>query len=109
MVPMRRGYAGSDGASIADDSGSCDNANHSKSAEEASIDVAAVIKYIKGLSYANSNKILLVGVSTGGLTALATASLNVDGVQGAINFAGGRGGKNAKNISGFACNEPNLI
>jgi dienelactone hydrolase len=109
VVPMRRGYAGSDGASIADSIGSCTRPDYSSSAREASRDTAAIISYVKSLPYADRQSILLVGASAGGFTSLATASLNIDGVIGAINFAGGQGGSSRSEPSGHACNEQRLI
>jgi dienelactone hydrolase len=109
VVPMRRGYAGSDGASIADSIGSCTNPDYSSSAREASRDIAAIITYVKSLPYADPQSILLVGASAGGFTSLATASLNIEGVIGAINFAGGQGGSSRTEPSGHACNEQKLV
>jgi dienelactone hydrolase len=109
VVPMRRGYAGSDGVSIADSIGSCSKPDYSSSAREASRDIAAVINYVKGLAYADTQRILLVGTSSGGFTSLAVASLNIEGVIGAINFAGGQGGSSRSESSGHACNEQTLI
>lgn len=109
VVPMRRGYAGSDGATIADSIGSCSHPDYSSSAREASKDIAAVIRYVKGLSYADTRQILLVGTSTGGVASLATASLNIEGVIGVINFAGGNGGLSPSEPYGHACNEQKLI
>ncbi len=109
VVPMRRGYAGSDGAWITDGIGSCSNPDYSSAAREASKDMAAVISYIKSLPYADAQSILLVGTSTGGFISLAAASLNIEGVIGAINFAGGHGGSSRSEHSGHACNEQRLI
>lgn len=109
VVPMRRGYAGSDGAAIADSIGPCSHADYSSSAGEASKDIAAIISYVKGLPYADTQSILLVGTSTGGFASLATASLNIEGVVGVINFAGGNGGLSHSEPYGHACNEQRLI
>jgi dienelactone hydrolase len=109
VVPMRRGYAGSDGTSIADSIGSCSNPDYSSSAREASEDIKAVISYVKSLAYADTRRILLVGTSSGGFTSLAVASLNIEGVIGAINFAGGQGGASRTESSGHACSEQRLI
>ncbi|MGD0886023.1 MAG: CocE/NonD family hydrolase [Thermodesulfovibrionales bacterium] len=109
VVPMRRGYAGSDGASIADSIGSCSNPDYSSSAREASKDIAAVISYVKSLAYADTQRILLVGISSGGFSSLAAASLNIEGVIGAINFAGGQGGASRTEASGHACDEKRLV
>ncbi len=109
VVPMRRGYAGSDGASIADHIGSCSNPDYSSSAREASRDIAAVIGHVKGLPFVDGRNILLVGISSGGFASLAAASLNIDGVIGAISFAGGQGGLSRTEYPGHACNEQSLI
>jgi len=109
VVPMRRGYAGSDGASIADSIGSCNHPDYSSSAREASRDIASIVSYVKGLPYADTQRILLVGTSTGGFASLATASLNIEGVIGVINFAGGHGGLSRSEPYGHACNEQRLI
>ena len=109
VVPMRRGYAGSDGTYIADNIGSCSNPDYSSSARESSRDIAAVIRYVKGLSFADSRSILLAGISSGGFASLAAASLNIDGVIGAISFAGGQGGLSRTEYQGYACNEQRLV
>ncbi len=109
VVPMRRGYAGSDGAWIADSIGSCSDPDYSSSAREASKDIAAIISYVKSLPYVNRQSILLVGTSAGGFTSLAAASLNIEGVIGVINFAGGEGGLSRSEPPGHACNEQKLI
>jgi dipeptidyl aminopeptidase/acylaminoacyl peptidase len=109
VVPMRRGYAGSDGAWIADSIGSCSNPDYSSSAREASRDIAAIISYVKSLPYADAQRILLVGTSSGGFTSLAAASLNIEGVIGVFNFAGGQGGLSRSEPYGHACHEQRLI
>jgi len=45
---------------------------------EASKDLIEVINYVKSLTYADKQSILLVGISSGGFTSLATASLNIE-------------------------------
>jgi len=109
VVPMRRGYAGSDGVVIADSIGSCSQPDYSSSAREASKDLIEVINYVKSLTYVDKQSILLVGISSGGFTSLATASLNIEGVIGVINFAGGQGGASRTEYPGHACNEQRLI
>ena len=109
VVPMRRGYAGSEGASIADSIGSCSSPDYVSSAREGASDIAAVISYVKKLSYADAGSILLVGTSSGGFTSLAAASLNIEGVIGVINFSGGQGGLSQLAPTGHACEEESLI
>jgi dienelactone hydrolase len=109
VVPMRRGYAGSDGAWIADSIGSCSDPDYASSAREASRDIAAIISYVKSLPYADAQRILLVGTSSGGFASLAAASLNLEGVIGVVNFAGGQGGLSRSERYGHACHEQRLI
>jgi len=109
VVPMRRGYAGSDGARIAEDIGPCSDPAYAASAREASRDISSIIRYVKSLPYADAKRILLVGTSAGGFTSLATASLNIEGVVGVINFAGGEGGSSRTEPEGHACMEQRLI
>jgi len=109
VVPMRRGYAGSDGASIADSIGSCDRPDYASSAREASKDIEAVIQYVKTLPYADTERILLVGTSGGGFSSLAVASLNIEGVMGVINVSGGLGGASRTEPAGHACSEQCLV
>lgn len=109
VVPMRRGYAGSDGSTAADSIRSCGNPDYASSAREASRDMVAVISYVKSLTYADAQRILLVGTSSGGFASLAVASFNIEGVIGAINFAGGQGGGSQTEPAGCACREQRLI
>ncbi len=109
VVPMRRGYGGSDGVTIAESIESCTDPDYALSAQEATKDVSTVIDFVKTLAYADRQSILLVGISSGGFTSLATASLNIEGVIGVINFAGGQGGVPRMEVVGHACNEERLI
>jgi dienelactone hydrolase len=109
VVPMRRGYAGSDGSWIADSIGSCSDPDYFSSAREATRDLVAIISYVKSLPYADAQRILLVGTSSGGFTSLAAASLNIEGVIGVFNFAGGQGGLSRSEPYGHACHEQRLI
>jgi dienelactone hydrolase len=46
------------------------------------------------MPYIDTSRGLIVGQSFGGQTAIAAASLNIDGVVAAVNFSGGSGGGN---------------
>jgi pimeloyl-ACP methyl ester carboxylesterase len=106
---MRRGYAGSDGAGIADRIGSCNNPDYASAASEGAKDLMSVIAFVKGLDFIDPKNILLAGTSSGGFASLAAASLNVEGVVGVINFSGGQGGLGRAVPSGHACCEQSLI
>lgn len=65
--------------------------NYTKSGLEAAKDLKAAIDYMKNKSYVDTERIILLGQSTGGHSVIATGSLGIHGVIGVINFAGGRG------------------
>lgn len=54
--------------------------------------VLAAVAWAQSQPWARRDRILLVGHSTGGLTTIATAATNPEGVIASINFAGGMGG-----------------
>lgn len=56
----------------------------------------AVLEYAKARPYVDATRGVLVGQSYGGATTVALAAKNIDGVKGAINFAGGGGGDPAR-------------
>jgi dienelactone hydrolase len=64
--------------------------------------VLATLAWTRSQSWADDDRILLVGHSTGGFTTIATAATNPPGVKAAINFAGGMGG-NAGGSPGQSC------
>lgn len=58
---------------------------------EAAKDLRAAVDYAKSRQDVEKTKIVLLGQSTGGHSVIATGSLNLEGICGIINFAGGRG------------------
>jgi X-Pro dipeptidyl-peptidase (S15 family) len=54
--------------------------------------VLATLDWARAQSWANKEKILLVGQSVGGLTTIGVGAKNPPGVVGLINFSGGGGG-----------------
>ena len=51
--------------------------------------VRAAIEHLKGRSYVDPHRILVIGQSHGGLTTMAFGSVPVEGVVGLVNFSGG--------------------
>jgi dienelactone hydrolase len=92
VVPMRRGY-GSTGGGWAEGTGSCANPGYFNAGIASSQDIAAVIAYMDRQPFVDPKRIVLIGHSAGGWAALASASRNLDGVIGVVNFAGGLGGR----------------
>jgi dienelactone hydrolase len=104
VIPMRRGYADSEGA-YAEDSGPCDNRDYANSGLTSANDIGAVLRYFRDQAFIDRNHIILAGQSTGGFASLATASRNPPGVIGVLNFAGGRGSSAPDHV----CQEDRLV
>lgn len=82
-LPMRQGFSRSGGAYIG---GGCNvQANGLMQAE----DVTAALDYLTRQSYVDSERIVVIGQSHGGLSTMAFSAIGYPGVRGVINFAGG--------------------
>lgn len=92
FVPTRVGYGVTGGPDV-EYSGKCSDRDYPPAYEVAAQQSLAVIAYAKTLPYVDPAKGLVVGSSFGGATAIALAAKNVPGVVGAVNFAGGGGGR----------------
>jgi dienelactone hydrolase len=92
VVPMRRGYAKSEG-DCTEDFRNCDNVDLYEAGLESARDLLATVRFTQTLSYIDGSKLLLAGHSAGGFASLAAASREVDGLLGVINFAGARGSR----------------
>jgi dienelactone hydrolase len=104
VIPMRRGYAQSEGG-WAEDSGKCSNADYYDASLSGARDILATVNYLRDFSYVDGSRIILAGYSVGGFDSLAAAGEGFEGLLGIINFSGGRG--SAK--PGSICNEDNLV
>ncbi len=91
LVPTRVGYGVSGGPDV-EDTSACNNKDYPRGFEVAARQTLAVLDYAKSQPYIDITRGLLVGQSFGGATSVALAAKNLDGVKGAINFAGGSGG-----------------
>ena len=91
VQPLRVGY-GEKGPDV-EFSGPCGARNYPPVYEAAAVQTLRVIEYAKALHYIDPANGLVVGQSFGGTTAAAIAAKNVAGVKGAVNFAGGGGGR----------------
>jgi dienelactone hydrolase len=82
-MPMRRGFSKSGGAYIA---GGCNIRSNGVLQAE---DIRDVIAVLSKRTDVDAQRIVVAGQSHGGLTVMALGTLNVPGVRGLINFAGG--------------------
>ena len=92
FVPTRVGYGPTGGPDV-DDEEACNNPQYTYAFDVTSLQVQKVIEFAKTKDYVDGTKIVVAGVSYGGTTAIAAAARNIPGVVGAINFAGGGGGR----------------
>lgn len=90
-VPIRVGYGATGGEDI-EDSGACNRKNYPPVYLAAAVQTLKVLDVLRERADVAKDRAIVMGQSFGGATAIAVASLNPDGVQGAINFAGGGGG-----------------
>lgn len=91
MFVVRRGFGNSSAPYTESPLYSNKTRNYTKAGLEAAIDLQAAIEFMKSQDYIDSKHIILMGQSTGGHSVIATGSLNIEGVTGIVNFAGGRG------------------
>jgi dienelactone hydrolase len=89
-VVIRRGYGFSEGTWV-ESSGPCERKDYVGSTRAAADDVLAALRRLQGESWVDPDRVVLVGVSTGGFTSLAAAASNPRGVLGVVSFAGGKG------------------
>lgn len=107
VLPQRRGH-GATGGDLIESRGNCSDPHHMESGLVASDDIAAAIAFMAKQDFVKPAGAIVVGISTGGWAALATASRNVPGVAGVVNIAGGRGGY-AYGAAGAVCQKAELI
>ena len=99
VAPVRIGYGQTGGPDLEDSgtkfkSGVCTTTSpdFDKVATNAAKSVTTFLDWLHKQDWADNNKIMLEGQSVGGLTTVKLGSLNLPGVLGYVNFAGGSGG-----------------
>lgn len=105
IVPMRRGYAGSEGEWAEGGGGPCERSNWYLAGRESARDIRAAVEFMQGRPFIDPGRLVLVGQSAGGFGVLALAAEGVDGLRGVVNFAGGRGSP----LAGKNCSPSNLV
>jgi dienelactone hydrolase len=104
VIPMRRGYAGSEGE-FAEGGGPCNRADWYRAGRESAKDIRAAVEFMQARPFIDRSRVLLVGQSAGGFGVLALAAEGLEGLTGVINFAGGRGSPQP----GKNCSPENVI
>jgi len=100
IAPIRPGYGATGGNDIEASNSRFNLQTHEclghpefeQAAKNAADVVTEIIKWGREQAWANHNKVILVGVSVGGLTSIALGARSLPGVVGYINFSGGHGG-----------------
>jgi len=87
LVPMRRGRGASGGDYL--ERYDCDRAILLAGVDRAVADMDAVIAYVSAQSWADTSRLLLGGMSRGGLLSVVYPSRRPTTAKGVINFAGG--------------------
>jgi len=87
LIPMRRGRGASEGDYL--EQYDCDTALLSRGVDRAVQDLDAVMAFVGQQTWVDRERLLLAGMSRGGLLSIVYASVRQTGARGVINFAGG--------------------
>jgi dienelactone hydrolase len=88
---MRRGFGRSEGRFTEGLTGTCNNRDYLAVGRIAAEDVTGALATLRGEPWADPDRVLLLGHSTGGFAVTAAAANNPSGVVGILDFAGGHG------------------
>ena len=88
---MRRGFGRSEGPFAERLSGTCNDRDYLAVGRVAAEDVTGALATLRGESWVDPDRVLLLGHSTGGFAVTAAGASNPSGVVGILNFAGGHG------------------
>ncbi|MGM9485365.1 dienelactone hydrolase family protein [Roseateles sp. NT4] len=105
-LPTRIGYGVTGGEDV-EDSGNCNNRLYPAAYRAAADESLQLLDNLRQRDDVAKDRIVVMGQSFGGATAVTLASLNPPGVVAAINFAGGGGG-NPKEHPEQPCSAPAL-
>lgn len=89
-IPMRRGYANSEGGYV-EDYGGCRDADYRHAGLNSAVDILGALAYFQSQPFIAPKGALLVGQSAGGWGTLAASRGNPPGVAALLIFAAGRG------------------
>jgi len=106
LVPTRVGYGESGGPDV-EYSGRCDNKFFAPALAVAADQTVAVLKTAANLPYVELSRGIVVGQSFGGMISITLSTMELPGLVGAVNFAGGGGG-NPKDRPANPCGSGSL-
>jgi dienelactone hydrolase len=107
-VPTRLGYSGTASLGDPESEGACRIARYDVAMQAASSQIAATVTRMQQERWVDKRRVLLVGLSVGGISTVGAAALGIPGVVAAVNFAGGHGG-NPDQHPGVPCNDSALL
>ena len=90
VIVMRRGY-GTSGGQFAESNPSCDYPDYLGPARQSAKDLRAAISYLSTLPEIDTQRIIAVGVSGGGMAVVALSAEPPPGLVAGVSFAGGSG------------------
>jgi dienelactone hydrolase len=105
LAVVRRGFGSSGGEEEATRGGRCPNTDYQAVDEYAADSLRTAIEYARTIPMVDDTKIVVAGVSTGGMTSVALTANPPRGLVAGINFAGGRGSKADHDV----CNPGDLV
>ena len=95
LVPTRLGYGlsgASDPSMDPEGAGMCGRRQYGPALDAAATGVLHLIVHAHQLPFVDQQRVVIIGQSYGGATAIALAAKRIEGVVGVLNFAGGSGG-----------------
>jgi dienelactone hydrolase len=105
LAVVRRGFGSSGGEEEVTRGGRCPFTDYQATDAYAADSLRTAIEYARSLPIVDDTKIMVAGVSTGGMTSVALTANPPRGIVAGINFAGGRGSKADHDV----CNSGDLV
>ena len=105
LTVVRRGFGSSGGEEEGTRGGRCPNTDYESANNYAVDSLRVAVDYARALPQVDDTKIVVGGVSTGGMTSVGLTAIAPHGLVAGINFAGGRGSRADHDV----CNPGDLI
>ncbi|HUN47556.1 MAG TPA: alpha/beta fold hydrolase [Stellaceae bacterium] len=102
---LRRGFGRSDGPYLEAPADPCEDTDYLQVGLVSAQDVSGAVASLRREAWADPERVVLLGYSTGGFAVVAAGAANPPGVAGIINVAGGRGAFEPDHV----CGADNLV